>query len=127
MSNNSSKFVGMILTLGLTAMAIGFLIAMMEESRGINNPVPAFAIVGGAAIFAVMLRGPVGRAIGKMLDSSPAHDDQLALRVEQLESQLLDSRDAFDRVAELEERVDFAERMLSQRKHLALPLHDTPA
>jgi hypothetical protein len=126
MSNSASKFFGVLLTLGLTAMAIGFLLGMMDQVRGMNGPIPAIAIVAGAAIFAVMLRGPVGRAIARMLEGHSAPDDQLALRVEQLEAQLLDSRDAIDRVVELEERVDFAERMLAERQRAVLPQHRTP-
>lgn len=115
MSSTGSKFIGMILTLGLTGMAIGFLIAMMEESR--QDPLGVVGIVAGAVVFAVLLRGPVGKAIGKMLDGGETVDTRLTQRVEQLEAQVFDSVSDQQRIAELEERVDFAERMLAQRQN----------
>lgn len=117
MSSTGSKFIGMVLTLGLTGMAIGFLIAMMEEAHGMHDPTPVFGMVAGAAVFAVLLRGPVGKAIGKMLDGGDTIDAHLAQRVEQLEAQVFDSVPDQQRIAELEERVDFAERMLAQRQN----------
>lgn len=117
MSSTGSKFIGMVLTLGLTGMAIGFLIATMEEARGMHDPTPVFGIVAGAVVFGVLLRGPVGKAIGKMLDGGETVDTRLSQRVEQLEAQVFDSVSDQQRIAELEERVDFAERMLAQRQN----------
>jgi hypothetical protein len=111
----------MVLTLGLTGMAIGFLIAMMEEAHGMHDPTPVFGMVAGAVVFGILLRGPVGKAIGKMLDSGDAVDSRLAERVEQLEAQVFDTASEQHRIAELEERIDFAERMLAQRDPQALP------
>ena len=117
-----SKFWGTVVTLGLTGMGLSFLFAVMEESQGsrnASNPAPVFAGVAAAVIFYALLRGPVGRAIGKMLEGGSGQDEQLALRVEELEAQLgelgLDQR----RFAELEERLDFAERLLAQRNDAA--------
>ncbi len=70
-----------------------------------------FAVAAGAiAIFF----GPIGRAVGRLIEGpkrGPAADDPvvhaLRARVEQLESERV-------RLAELEERLDFAERMLAQ-------------
>ena len=110
-----SRFWGSVVTLGLVAGGLFFLFGVMEESRNVSNPTPAFAGVAAAVIYFALLRGPVGRAIGKMLESGSGPDEQLALRVEELEAQLselgLDQR----RFAELEERLDFAERLLAQR------------
>ena len=111
----SSRLIGMILTLGLTGMAIGLLFGMMEEARFVHDPTPVFGVVAGAAIFFALLRGPVGRAIARMLEASAGHDDQLALRVDELEAQLNELGQDQRRVAELEERLDFAERLLAQR------------
>ena len=109
------KFWGVVLTLGLTGGGLVFLFSMIEESRFINNPTPVFgALAGGAILFAIM-RGPIGKAIARMLESHPAQDDQLVQRVEQLEDRLSELGMDQLRVAELEERLDFAERLLSQR------------
>ena len=55
---------------GLTGAALFFLFGVMEESRNINNPTPIFAGIAAAAIFFALLRGPVGKAIGKMLEGN---------------------------------------------------------
>ena len=113
-----SKFWGAVVTLGLTGMGLFFLFGVMEESRNINNPTPVFAGVAAAVIFYALLRGPVGRAIGKMLEGGSGQDEQFALRVEDLEAQLGELVTDQRRLAELEERLDFAERLLATREPL---------
>ncbi|HEY4099965.1 MAG TPA: hypothetical protein VGM20_03715 [Gemmatimonadales bacterium] len=118
MNSTWSKVVGGVLTLGLTGMAIGFLIAMVEEAHTIRDPTPAFGMVAGAVIFGVLFRGPVGRAIAKMLDGGTADDSQLVSRFDHVEDRVADLSLDQHRIAELEERLDFAERLLAQRDSL---------
>ncbi len=119
MSNaRGGRIVGMLLTLSLTGMALAFLVGMTEQARFIHDPTPLAGAVAGAAIFFALLRGPVGRAIGKMLDSGGASDDESTQRIEQLEAHVSDLAYDQQRMAELEERLDFAERLLSQREPL---------
>lgn len=113
---HGSKFWGVVLTLGLTASGLFFLFGTMEESRGMSNKMPVVAAIAAAVIFVALIGGPIGRAIGKMLEGHAGVDDQLALRVEQLEDRLAESGMDQLRIAELEERLDFAERVLSQRE-----------
>jgi hypothetical protein len=110
-----SRFWGVVTTLGLTGAALFFLFAVMEESRNIRNPTPVFAGLAAAAIFYALLRGPVGKAIGKMLEGSAVPDEQLTERIDQLEDRLAELSNDQRGVAELEERLDFAERLLAQR------------
>lgn len=110
-----SRFWGVVTTLGLTGAVLFFLVGVMEESRNINNPTPIFAGIAAAAIFFALLRGPVGKAIGKMLEGNAMPDDQLTDRIEQLEDRVAELSNDQRRVAELEERLDFAERLLAQR------------
>jgi hypothetical protein len=111
-----SKFWGVILTLGLTLGGLFFLFATMEESRGMPNAMPVFAALAAAGIYVALIRGPIGRAIAKMLEGQQVQDDHLVMRVEQLEDRLSEFGMDQLRVAELEERLDFAERLLSQRE-----------
>ena len=111
-----SKFWGVVLTLGISGMGLFFLFAVMEESRNIPIPVAVFSALTAGAIFFGLLRGPIGRSVSKMLDGQQAPDDQLGLRVDQLEDRLAELGMDQHRVAELEERLDFAERLLSQRE-----------
>lgn len=115
----ASKVWGVILTLGLIAGGLFFLFGVMEESRNIGNPTPALAAVAAAGIYFALLRGPVGKAIAKMLEGQSVPDEHLAMRVDQLEDRLAELGMDQHRVAELEERLDFAERLLSQRESAA--------
>lgn len=104
---------GLFLTLGLTAMGLFFLAFVMVESRNLGNPMPVFTLLIGGGMFASMMFGPVGKAIGRMFDDDTSRgDDQLAMRVEDLEARLLELSLEQSRVMELEGRIDFAERML---------------
>ncbi|MGH7592914.1 MAG: hypothetical protein ACRELE_03560 [Gemmatimonadales bacterium] len=117
MSGSGSRFWGVVLTLGLTSGALVFLFAMMEESRFITNrnPMPIFGALVAGAIFFALLRGPVGKAIARMLEGQSGRDEQLTPRVEQLEDRLADLGYDQQRIGELEDRLDFAERLLAQR------------
>ena len=116
-NGHGSKFWGIVATLGLTGMGLFFLFSVMEESRQVNPPIiPLVVAVTTGVVFLALWRGPVGRAIGKMLEGQGVVDDQLAMRVEQLEDRLAELGMDQLRVAELEERLDFAERLLSQRE-----------
>lgn len=81
--------------------------------------VVALLIVSAAAV--LILRGPLGKAMARRLEGTTGREQLpgaglagIAERVAELEQ-----RDV--RVAELEERLDFAERMLAQRDAERLP------
>ena len=62
-----------------------------------------------------MMFGPVGKSIARMLEGESSQlDDQIAMRVEDLEARLAELTMEQSRVAELEDRLDFAERLLAQ-------------
>lgn len=67
-------------------------------------------IFGGGTLFLLSL-SPVGRAVAERIRAGGPPDPELQHEVEQLRHE----------VAELAERVDFAERLLSQREVLPLP------
>jgi hypothetical protein len=68
-----------------------------------------------AGIAAVLIfRGPVGRAIARRIEGTPAPDPALSAQLAELEHRLAEMEQERSRVAELEERVDFAERLLAR-------------
>ncbi|MEO5798006.1 MAG: hypothetical protein ABIZ70_00680 [Gemmatimonadales bacterium] len=118
---------GLVLALGLAAMALIFVFATAEpymhrETRPID-PMAIFVIAMGTAIFSTLLFGPVGKAIKGMLEGGP-RDDLAAMRLEDLEARLanmetrgLSSGEVeaqFSRLSEVEDRLDFAERLLAR-------------
>lgn len=113
-SSKGSRFLGLALTLGLTAMGLLFLAFTLDEGRSINNPMPVFALLIGGGVFASLMFGPIGKAIARMLESDTQVDEHLTMRVEDIEARILELSMEQSRVAELEERLDFAERLLAQ-------------
>lgn len=71
-----------------------------------------FLTIGGA----VVLRGPIGKALAERIAGrrfgAPGADPEHA---EQLDRALTELEDVKHRVAEIEERQDFAERMLARQ------------
>ena len=74
-----------------------------------------FVITISAAVV-LILRGPLGRALARRIEGqagatavAPAELEELRLRLEEVEQQL-------GRVHELEERLDFSERLLAQQR-----------
>jgi len=68
------------------------------------------ASVAGCGFLAALVLGPVGRALGSRMAGKHgriADADEIHGRLEILEA-------AFDRVADLEERIDFTERVLAR-------------
>jgi len=71
-------------------------------------------IVGGVGVMgAVLLVSPVGRALARWIDSKRGGDSAVSGEMEELRRQFEQQN---GQIQELEERLDFAERMLSQRR-----------
>jgi flagellar motility protein MotE (MotC chaperone) len=82
---------------------------------------PVFIITLVIIAMVLILRGPLGKALARRLEGTAGRDDTAAHGIAGLSERLaeLEQRDA--RVAELEERLDFAERLLAQRDAERLP------
>jgi len=69
----------------------------------------------------IVLRGPLGRALARAIEvgagGGRSPDDEL--RMAQLEQRVAELEGGQARVAELEERLDFAERMLARSESVA--------
>lgn len=72
-------------------------------------------VVAFLAASAVILY-PLMRAIGRRIEGRATADPALRAEVEQLRARLGDIESLQHRVMELEERLDFAERLLAQRR-----------
>lgn len=121
MSTRGSRGLALMLTLGLTGMGLFYLAFVLDEGRHIDNPMPIAALLVGGVVFSAIMFGPVGRALGKMLEGDAPVDDQIAMRVEDLEARIAELTMEQSRVGELEDRLDFTERMISQRDRESLP------
>ena len=95
-----------ISVLGLAGI-IGFVV--LSAKLGIEFAIPV-GIIGTIAA-GVSLAGPLGKALVRRLEGDASHSDETT-------GQLLAEMDELrGRVQELEERVDFSERLLAQQPH----------
>jgi hypothetical protein len=103
------------ITIPATFIGLGLLTAYVALSinlgEGFAIPVGILGIIGGA----VVMIGPVGKALAARITRhseqglDPGEVDEIHARLQELEQSQA-------RLAELEERVDFTERLLAQRK-----------
>lgn len=70
----------------------------------------------GVVIIAVKVFGPIARAWARKLEGKVG-DPQLHAEIDQMRDQLAEVDSLRARVGELEERIEFTERLLAQRKN----------
>jgi hypothetical protein len=76
---------------------------------------PAVVMIVGAALTAlVIILWPLMRAFARRLEGKGNMDTALRAEVDQLQARLSEVDTLHHRIAELEERVDFTERLLAQ-------------
>ena len=73
------------------------------------------AVMMGLTATAV-LRGPLGKALARRLEGPPALADTSARQLDDLQVRLVDLEAQVGRIHELEERLDFAERLLARAR-----------
>ena len=86
----------------------------MSEMEAI---VVVWLIVSACVVF--ILRGPLGKALARRLEGKPVNSAETTELLEELHQQAAENEVIAGRVAELEERVDFAERMLARGQEAA--------
>ena len=92
------------------AAAVGLLVwggLASSLGEGFAIPTALFGVVGGT----IVLRGPLGKALARRLEGAPPLGD--GPPAEELLAELDELR---ARVLELEERVDFSERLLARHR-----------
>ena len=82
---------------------------------GQEAPMVVIVVVASLAA-ATLILWPIVRALARRLESKAPADPALRAEVEQLRQHAAEVDALETRVAELEDRVDFAERLLAQRR-----------
>lgn len=108
------KLVGFTLSIALVGCALTFTMFSVSELRGYQAMV---ALIAGTAAFGWLAVGPFGQALKRMLgdDAKPALPEPSA-EFYDLNDQVQAMSLEMQRIQELEERLDFAERLLTQRQ-----------
>jgi hypothetical protein len=105
----------MTLVMFLVVMAGGFLIYVLEDLARQGSELVVLGIAGLAGMSWLVFRGPVGKALASMLEGNSGGEDQLlASRVADLEDRLQEVSLETQRFLEIEERLEFTERLLAQ-------------
>jgi hypothetical protein len=87
---------------------------MME----VGMPLEQFLITLAGIIGAVVaLRGPIGRALAARIEGRRAPDHETLLELEDLRARVAALEAGQSHITELQERLDFAERLLSRQHH----------
>ena len=115
MSGKFGRFLGMTLVMFLVIMAGGFLIYVLEDLARRGSELAVLGVAGLGGMSWLVFRGPVGKALASMLEGSSGGEDQmLASRVADLEDRLQELSLETQRFLEIEERLEFTERLLAQ-------------
>lgn len=126
MSERSARAGGMFLVLGLAGMATVVLAITLDAARHATNPGPVIAgLVGLGGMGWILLRGPVGKAIAGMLEGGGAEADMMVNgRVAELEDRLHELSLETQRLMEIEDRLEFAERMIAEQASRKMEVGD---
>lgn len=131
MSARGGRAAGIFLTITLSAMALMFVTVLLDGPAR-NDP---DALIAGGIVLAGMTwlfaRGPLGKAIAAMLEGREDGPPMTQARFAEMEARLADLEQrgltsgeveqAYQRLAEMEERVEFAERLLTQHRSGGVP------
>jgi predicted hydrocarbon binding protein len=74
-----------------------------------------FSLISAVGLSLAIILGTVGRALGRRIEGRTAADPKQIAMLEDLVARVEDMTELRREVGELQERVDFAERLLAQR------------
>jgi hypothetical protein len=77
-------------------------------------PIMITAVLTAAVAGVIVLRGPVGRALARRIEGGVAPDRDVVERIAGLEQRVAELQEGQQRIDELENRLDFAERVLAR-------------
>lgn len=113
MRSRFGMVIGMFLMLMLVMMAGLFLVYVFEEGDSFEYVLMGMLALGGLSWIA--FRGPIGRAIASLLEGGSNDADSVtSARLAEVEGRLQEISLEMQRFMEIEERLDFTERLLAQ-------------
>ena len=126
MSGRLSRGAGMFLVLGLAGMASIVLAFVVDAASYADHPGPVLAgLLGLGGMGWLLLRGPVGKAIASILEGgTPEADMMVNSRVAELEDRLHELSLETQRLMEIEDRLEFAERMIAEQSSRRMEVGD---
>lgn len=116
MSGKFGRLLAMVIVLFLVGMSGTFLVFLLDEMSRQGFEFALLGLAGLGGMGWLLLRGPVGKALAAMLEGGGSVGDEqmLAARVADLEDRLQEISLETQRFLEIEERLEFTERLLAQ-------------
>lgn len=113
MRSRFGMVIGMFLMLMLVMLAGLFLVYVFEEGDSFEYVLMGMLALGGLSWIA--FRGPIGKAIASLLEGGSNDADSVtSARLAEVEGRLQEISLEMQRFMEIEERLDFTERLLAQ-------------
>lgn len=110
------KAAGFILAIALVGAGLMYLTALLQGVFTSNGYEFLLGLAAGIVAFGWLARGPFGRAIARLLGEQPeALPKELPIEYFELDDQVQALKAEIQRIGELEERLDFAERLLVRK------------
>jgi hypothetical protein len=114
MKGTFTKIIGAFLSMALVAAALGFLVGVIEMTQNQGFEYTLIGISAASMLYWLVLRGPLGRAIAGMLEGEVGQDASTMIRLEDVEDRVQELSLESQRMLELEERLEFTERLLAR-------------
>lgn len=110
------KIIGLAFSVLLIGGALGFLAGIIELTRNMGFEYTLLGMSAATALYWIVLRGPFGKAVASLLEGENASDEMTQIRLEDVEDKVQELALESQRMMELEERLEFAERLLAQNR-----------
>jgi hypothetical protein len=118
-SGKLNRALGALLVAMITTISLSYLWFAVDQFSRRGFEYVLVGLAAGGVFMGLLLRGPIGRAIARMLEGEPALDDRMVEQLDDFDARLAEIGLDAQRVRELEERLDFAERFLAQQQDRA--------
>lgn len=114
MGSKFGRFIAMVMVLFMFLMIGAFGVFLFDEVVRSGFEMVLAGMIALAGVSWILFRGPIGKAIAGMLEGHAVEDPMVAARVADLEDRLAELSLETQRFLEIEDRLDFTERLLAQ-------------
>ncbi len=115
MKGTFNRVLGGFLAFAAVGAALGFLMELISMTRSTGFEYTLLGVAAATLIYWFVLKGPLGTAIGSLLEGGAVADPNSAFRLEELEDRVQELSLESQRMLELEERLEFTERLLARK------------
>lgn len=109
------RYFALLIVLFIAAMSMLGIAASVDGVHRNGPGAAILALMAGGGVLSMLAFGPIGRAIARLIDGEiPGTDPQLQERVVDLEERLFYLSNEVQRLQDIEQRMEFTERLLAR-------------